>query len=206
MMRFPGFGRDRYRPGRRNKVFFAGAPDHPLDLVKPPGYELDESWRAEIRAQVLQRIESLKPGAIDAGTREVVHNYINAQVQQSLKAVEGMRDERRAIARVLVGIADEEVARRKPRFDVDFARACHAIAAAAIAFEKLTGRPATDYLAAAPERAGDRPLYSTVGRIDLGLDEPAAAPDERPARSDPDLHLTADPDMPTFDREERRHG
>jgi hypothetical protein len=227
MKRFPGFGRREYQTGRRKRAIFAGAPTQPLDLVKPPDYELDETWREQTRADVARLIDSLKPGALDAGTREVVHNFINARVLRSLKQIESLRAERRAIARVLVGMADEEVARRKPGFDVDFAQASHATTATAIAFEELTGRSAAEYVPAAPARLGEGPLHSTVGRIDLHLDEAVASLDERfdvvpltpgtagPQRSpetdglldeDPDRLLSTDPDMPSSHREGHHHG
>ena len=213
MKRIPGFGRRGYQTGKRSRVTFAGAPTHPLDLVKPPDYELDETWRDATRSEVDTLINSLKPNALDAGTREVVHNFINARVLRSLKEIESLRAERRAIARMLVGMANEEVSRRVPRYEVDFARASHARTALADAYEKLTGRPAAEFLAAAPDRAGGRPLHSTVGGIDLHLDDPLTwlengrgqARKREPLR-DPDLDLPPDPDMTDDEPEGRRDG
>jgi hypothetical protein len=213
MNRFPGFGRRPYRSGKGSRLRFAGPPTHPLDLVKPPDYELDESWRDETKVEVGRLIDSLKPNALDAGTREVVHNFINARVLRSLKEIESLRAERRAIARVLVGMANEEVSRRLPGYETDFARASHARAAVADAYQKLTGRPASEFLAAAPDRAGGRPLHSTVGGIDLHLDDPLTwlesgrgrARGQKPLR-DPDIDLPADPDLTHDDPEGPRDG
>ena len=204
--RLANFRRREFRPDNKARVTFAGPPTQPLDLVKPPDYELDESWREETLADVKNLIESLKPNALDAGTREIAHNFINARVLRSLKDIESLRAERRAIARVLVGMANEEVARRLPAYEVDFARVSHARTAVADAYEKLTGRPAAEFLAAAPARAGDGPLHSTVGGIDLHLTDPLtwlenrrnAAPGSEQAR-DPDLDLGPDPDLPPDD-------
>ncbi|GAB2568271.1 hypothetical protein Aab01nite_43670 [Paractinoplanes abujensis] len=213
MRRIPGFGRRPYSSGKRGRATFAGPPTHPLDLVKPPDYELDESWRDETKTEVGRLIDSLKPNALDAGTREVVHNFINARVLRSLKEIESLRAERRAIARVLVGMANEEVSRRLPGYEVDFARVSHARTAVADAYEKLTGRSAEEFLAAAPERAGGRPLHSTVGGIDLHLDDPLTwlektrgKPRKQGALRDPDMDLPADPDMPSPEPEGNRDG
>ena len=214
MKRFPGLGRRAYQTGRRKHPIFAGAPTQPLDLVKPPDYELDESWRDETKVEVTRLIDSLKPNALDAGTREVVHNFINARVLRSLKDIESLRAERRAIARVLVGMANEEVARRLPGYEVDFARAAHARTAVADAYERLTGRPAADSLPIAPARSGEQPLHSAVGGIDLHLSDPLTwmdgtrdEPSRKPPRWDPDMDLPHDPDLPTDDDpEEPRDG
>jgi hypothetical protein len=158
---------------------------------------------------VHQLIESLKPNALDAGTREVVHNFINARVLRSLKEIESLRTERLAIARVLVGMANEEVARRHPGYEVDFARVSHARTALADAYEKLTGRPAAEFVAAAPPQAGDGPKHSTVGAIDLHLSDPTTWPVRRragapkaDAKPDPDMELPRDPDMPAEENPE----
>jgi hypothetical protein len=211
MKRISGFGRRAYRSGKRSRATFAGPPTHPLDLVKPPDYELDESWRDTTRAEVGNLIDSLKPNALDAGTREVVHNFINARVLRSLKEIESLRAERRAIARMLVGMANEEVSRRVPGYEVDFALASHARTAVADAYEKLTGRSAAEFLAAAPDRPGGRPLHSTVGGIDLHLDDPLTWLEnsrgkarERETLRDPDIDLTPDPDLTHDDEPEGR--
>jgi hypothetical protein len=168
------------RPSNRRtarRAVFARPPAQPLDLVKPPLYEQPEEWMTRARAEVERIIGALKPNALDAGSREVLNNLINAWAEQALADLDAARDDRRAIARVLVGMADQEVARHKPRFDADMARASHARAALADAFEVLTGRKATEHVPVAPSRTGDDPLQSTVGAIDLRLDGPISEPD-----------------------------
>jgi hypothetical protein len=159
--------------GRRGRGgLYAARPAEPLELQKPPDYELSDRWREEARQEVERLIDSLKPGALDAGSREVLHNLINARIDRALATLDAERDDRIAIGRVLVRMASAEVARRKPVYEADSARSSHAAAAVAVTFEALTGKRATDYLPAGPARAGEGPLSSTVGAIDLRLDDP----------------------------------
>jgi hypothetical protein len=176
MVVFPWLSRRQFNRRTARRAMFARPPAQPLDLVKPPLYEQQEQWMTRARAQVEQMINALKPKALDAGSREVLNNLINAWAEQALAELDAARDDRRAIARMLIGMADQEVARRKPRFDADIARVSHARAALADAFEALTGRKATEHVPVAPSRTGDDPLQSTVGAIDLRLDGPISEP------------------------------
>jgi hypothetical protein len=179
------------------RATFAPLPSEPLDLLKPPVYEIPEEWWDQARSDVEQMINRLRPDALDAGSREVLHNFINARVAQALADLKAARDDRVAIAKVLVGMASEEVARRAPRYEADLARTSHARTALAVAFEALTGRPAVEYVAVAPAPADDGTLYSTVPAIDLRLTNP----DPDAAKAGPPIPITeqSDGDEPLND-------
>jgi hypothetical protein len=154
------------------RAVFARLPDKPLDLLKPPPYELSARRQQDDRAQVEGLIDSLKPNGLDANSREVLFNLVNALAEQALAELDAERDERHAIGRVLVGMASEELTRRRHRFDADATAAHHAAAALALAYEAMTGRNASEYLPAGPTGTTWERLESGVGAIDLRLDDP----------------------------------
>jgi hypothetical protein len=138
----------------------------------PPPYDMSPDRQIEDRQQIDRRVESLKPNAVDAGSRKVLFNFVNALAEQALAELEAERDERLAIGRVLVGMAAEELTRRRSRFDADSVAASHAAATLALAFEDLTGRKATERLPAGPPGTTRDRLESGVGAIDLRLADP----------------------------------
>src|SRR5918994_5372598 len=87
-------------PGAARRMAFAGPTDKPLDLLMPPPYEMVPERERQDRARVEQLVEKLKPNAVDAGSREVLFNYVNALADQSLAELEAARDERQAVGRV----------------------------------------------------------------------------------------------------------
>jgi hypothetical protein len=117
------------------------------------------------------RVAALAPNAVDAGSREALFNLVNGRIDRRLARLDAGRAERRAISRVLLGMAAEELVRRKTRLDADWARADQARTALALAFAELTGRAPTDYELAASNAMRGAQLRSTVGRVDLGLDD-----------------------------------
>ena len=76
----------------------------------------------QARAEIAELIARLQPGALDAGSREVLNNLINARTDAQLAELDAARDERQAVVDNLVALAAEQVARYKPRYDADLAR------------------------------------------------------------------------------------
>jgi hypothetical protein len=132
------------------------------------------------RAEVVELIGCLQPNALDAGSREVLNNLINARTDAELAELDAARDERQAVDDNLVALAAEQVARYKPRYDADLARVGQTGSALAAAYEALTGRTPTEFVPPRPRRAGNGPIESTLGPIDLSDD---ALPPMYPAGS-----------------------
>jgi hypothetical protein len=177
-------------PARFRRTVFAGPTGKPLDLLMPPPYDLSGPRQEEDRAKVERLVGSLKPNAVDAGSREVLVNLINELTEQSLAELKAQRDERHAIGRVLVGMAAEELTRRRHRFDVDATAASHAGAALGLAYEALTGRKADERILAGPSASSRERLESGVGAVDLRLEDP---PQQAPDRIELHLDDPADP-------------
>jgi hypothetical protein len=140
-------------------------------------YERHEQARAEI-AELIGR---LQPGALDASSREVLNNLINARTDALLAELDAARDERLAVIDNLVAVAAEQVARYKPRYDADLARVGQTGAALTTTYGALTGRTPTEFVPPRPRRAGEGPIESTLGPIDLSDD--ALRPTEQPGGS-----------------------
>jgi hypothetical protein len=153
---------------------------HPqrLDLVASSPYDMSLDQQERARAEIRELIASLQPDALDAGSREVLNNLINARTDAALAELDAARDERQAVADVLVGLAAEEVARYKPRYDADLARVSQTGAALAVTYKELTGQDPTEYIPARPRRASDGPIQSSLGPIDLSDEDviPATRP------------------------------
>src|SRR5690348_14499881 len=94
----------------------------PPDRMTPPAYDLSPGHQEQAKAEIAELIERLRPGALDAGSREVLNNLINARTDAQLAELDAARDERKAVVDNLVALAAEQVARYKPRYDADLAR------------------------------------------------------------------------------------
>jgi hypothetical protein len=134
----------------------------------------------QARAEIAELVGRLQPGALDAGSREVLNNLINARTDAQLAELDAARDERQAVVDNLVALAAEQVARYKPRYEADLARVGQTGSALAATYEALTGRTPTEFVPPRPRRSGDGPIESTLGPIDLSDD---ALPPVSPAGS-----------------------
>ncbi|MGX7826033.1 hypothetical protein ACTG9Q_13160 [Actinokineospora sp. 24-640] len=134
-----------------------------LDLIMPPPYDTSETEPAAGRQRVEELIGRLTPNGLDAGSRDVLNNVINDWADAAVARLDSERDERQAVGDVLIGLAREEVARRKPLYDRDLTRALHYREALEAAFVALTGKNTATLLEPAPDRFADHPLRSTLG-------------------------------------------
>lgn len=187
------------RTGRR--FVFAHPPAEPLDLVKPPSYEPPVEWVEKAKADIVDLVEKLKPGAVDAGSREALHNLVNERIEQAINDLDEASGDRLAIASVLVAMASEEVSRLHPGYLDDVAGAGHASTALADTYEELTDRKADESVPAGPAWVGHDELSSTFGRIRLRSASPTDAQppsDDRPPTDD----KPRAEDKPRADREE----
>jgi hypothetical protein len=150
------------RSGRRR--FSAGAAGE-LDLEMSPPYVTDHRRLAEERAHVERLIVSLT-GGLDAGSREVLNNLINDYADQALADLQRQRDNRLAVNDILEGLARQEVARRKPRYEADLAEVQQAGVALAVTFRELTGLDLDEVKPPRPPDPDLRPLESTLGPLD----------------------------------------
>jgi hypothetical protein len=99
-------GADKSRPGQG----LAGRPA-PADRMTPPAYDMSPDRQEQARAEIAELIERLRPGALDAGSREVLNNLINARTDAQLAELDAARDERKAVVDNSVALAAEQVAR-----------------------------------------------------------------------------------------------
>jgi hypothetical protein len=159
----PGWWPIRRHP--RNDTF-TRATHGDLDIVMPPPYDMSETTQAQARAEVEQLVRRLQPGGLDAGSRDVLNNWINARADQAVARLEAERDERQSIGEILIGLAREETARRKPLYDADLARMMQAREALEITFTELTGETTIGPFAPLPQRVDDGPITSTLGTVD----------------------------------------
>src|SRR5450755_1692253 len=136
-----------------------------LDIVMPPPYELSDTVQAEARQKVEHLIGQLQPGGLDGNSLDVLSNLINAWMDQEIARLHGHRDEWMAVASMLVGLAREEVVRRRHRYEAHYARAQQARQAMADAYEQLTGAKLADLPAPYPRHADGGPTRSTVGPV-----------------------------------------
>jgi hypothetical protein len=166
MARLP-WARDQRRAARRPRTRRQGQE---VERITPPTYDMSTERHEQARAEVAELIGRLQPDALDAGSREVLNNLINARTDAQLAELDAARDERQAVVDNLVALAAEQVARYKPRYDADLARVTQTGSALAITYEALTGQTATSFVPPRPRRAGDGPIESTLGPIDLSHD------------------------------------
>jgi hypothetical protein len=162
-----------------------GSRAAPEDRMTAPTYDMSPGRQEQARAEIAELIERLRPGALDASSREVLNNLINARTDAELAELDAARDERQAVVDNLVALAAEQVARYKPRYDADLARVGQTGSVLAATYEALTGRVPTEFVPPRPRRAGDGPIESTLGPIDLSDDAlPSESPDKFPSERD----------------------
>jgi hypothetical protein len=153
------------RPRWRRKDPFSRVANGDLDILMPPPYDMSPD--EQLIAQVEMLLQGLQPGAIDAGSRHVLGNLINSWAHQALARLDAERDERQAVGDVLVGLAQEELASSRPRYEADYARVLHAYEAVAVTYAALTGKKAADLRIYLPPRAAPGPLQSGLGPAEL---------------------------------------
>jgi hypothetical protein len=124
----------------------------------------------QARAEIAELIDRLQPGGLDARSREVLNNLINAWTDGQLAELDAARDERLAVVDSLIALAAEQVARYKPRYDADLARVGQTGSALAASYQALTGRRSSEFVLPRPPRVNDEPIQSTLGPIDLSDD------------------------------------
>lgn len=172
------------RKPRRSAAGLVRGSEPDADRITPPTYDMSIGRQEQARAEIAELIARLQPGALDAGSREVLNNLINARTDAQLAELDAARDERLAVVDNLVAVAAEQVARYKPRYDADLARVGQTGSALAATYEALTGQAPTDFVLPGPRRAADGPIESTLGPIDLTHDalspvSPASGPYEQ---------------------------
>ena len=144
---------------------FTRASRDGLDLVMAPPYDMSEAIRSELRVEVEALVARLLPKAVDAYSGEVLDEWLDARAEQIVARLRSEREERQAACEALIGLARQEVARRKSRYDADLARLHEAQEALEVARAQLTGKRSLGPFAAAPEPDGHK-LTSTVGAVD----------------------------------------
>ena len=159
-------------------------PGQDVERLTPPTYDMSLSRHEQARAEITELVGRLQPGGLDAGSREVLNNLINAWTDSQLAELDAARDERLAIVDNQVALAAEQVARYKPRYDADVARVGQTGSALAATYEALTGRKPSEFVPPRPPRVNDEPITSTLGPIDLGDDVLPSTRPERRASSD----------------------
>jgi hypothetical protein len=158
-------------------------PGRDLDRITPPTYDMSLGRHEQARAEIAGLIDRLQPGGLDARSREVLNNLINAWTDGQLAELDAARDERLAVVDSQIAHAAEEVARYKPRYDADLARVGQTGSALAAAYEALTGRRPSEFVPPRPPRVNDEPIQSTLGPIDLSDD--VLPPTPRPSQTQP---------------------
>ena len=138
--------------------------------ITAPTYDMSPGRHEQARAEIAELVGRLQPGALDAGSREVLNNLINAWTDGQLAELDAARDERLAVVDGLIASAAEQVARYKPRYDADLARVGQTGSALAASYEALTGRKPSEFILPRPPRVNDEPIQSTLGPIDLSDD------------------------------------
>ena len=163
MARRPKLGKPRRNaPGR--------GPGQDLDRITPPTYDMSFGRHEQARAEIAELIGRLQPGGLDARSREVLNNLINAWTDGQLAELDAARDERLAVVDSLIALAAEQVARYKPRYDADLAKVGQTGSALAASYQALTGRSPSEFVLPRPPRVNDEPIQSTLGPIDLSDD------------------------------------
>jgi hypothetical protein len=160
----------RLKPDKPRRNTPDPGPGQELDRITPPTYDMSLGRHEQARAEIAELIDRLQPGGLDAGSREVLNNLINAWTDGQLAELDAARDERLAVVDSLIAVAAEQVARAKPRYDADLARVGQTGSALAASYQALTGRPPTEFVLPRPPRVNDEPIQSTLGSIDLSDD------------------------------------
>jgi hypothetical protein len=168
MPRFPvGWWPRRRNPHAkgRDQPIHVGTGD--LDVLMPPPYDVSDSKQDAARSRIEKLVSQLQPGGLDAGSREVLNNLINAVADQEVSRLQAERDERQAVGEILIGLAQKQVARHRPRYDADVLATHHAHEALAVAFEALTGRKLKDLRAPFPRQPDNDQVGSSFGPVDI---------------------------------------
>lgn len=158
------------RLGKRRVDPFTRASRDGLDLLAAPGYDMSESIRSTLDAEVRDRVQGLLPGAVDAYSRDALDEWVDARARQFVARLDSEREERQAVWEALIGLAKEEAVRRKSRYDVDLGdvlRAQHALDVAREALTRYRGIGPLSKLPAPPDRDA---ISSTLGKIDIEPD------------------------------------
>jgi hypothetical protein len=174
---------DRRWPWRRRQRVFSRGVTGELDLEMAPPYDLRPPRQDADRARVEDLVAGLA-GGLDAGSREVLNNLINDLTDQAVAELRLERDNRQAVNDILEGLARQEVARHKPRYDADLARVRQAGVALAVTFEELTGLRLDDIEPPRQPPVGRQPLESTLGPVDVSDDQTLIDADEVAAAID----------------------
>lgn len=150
----PAFWRSR-RP--RAKDPYSRAQRGELDIIMAPPYQPPIEDQQRRQAEVERLIAGLN-GGLDANwaSREVLHNLINGWMLEWIAGLDAQRDERQAVLDILVGLASEELGRREAHYEADLARVEQTRMALDVAFEALTGRKASEFVAPELRRVGER--------------------------------------------------
>jgi hypothetical protein len=159
----------RRRPSRHGTTRRTRYGD--LDIAMPAPHDMSDAGQAEARARIESLVSRLQPRGIDAGSREVLNNLINAWMDQASARVNHHHIEQAAVSAMLIGRAREEVTRLRPRYEADYARAQHACRTLAVTYQQLTGREMTDLPSPHPAHVDTKLVASTLGATswtDLG--------------------------------------
>ena len=155
---------------RRSRGAFSRLESQDLDLLMLPQYPTPTDEQRGQRAQVEHLIAEAGRESFDAGTREFLNNFINAQADKSVAELRGLRDDALALADAHVAMAAEKVALFQAPYEADLAQVAQSADALAVTFEELTGRPAHEFVAPSPRRITQGPIVSTLGAIDISDD------------------------------------
>jgi hypothetical protein len=194
------FSADRwpFRRGERRDPFSRVARGD-LDILMPPQHDVSDSRQIAARERIEVLVSRLRPGGLDAGSREVLNNMINALADQEVARLLAERDERQSVGEILIGLAKKQVARRRPRYDADLTRMQHAHEALAVTFRALTGRELDQLRTPFPRKVDGDPVGSSFGPVDITDDwerSGAAAADEPDSADVPGSAGFADLDDP----------
>ncbi len=197
MPRFPAGWWPRRRRERRDPFSHVARGD--LDVLMPPPYDVSDARQQAARARIETLVSKLQPGGLDAGSREVLNNMINAVADQEVARLHAERDERQSVGEILIGLAQKQLARRRPRYDADFARMRHAHEALAVTFQALTGKELRDLRAPFPRQADNDPVGSSFGPVDI-TDSWTRSADATPGPESgaPGTEASEVPDIPIF--------
>jgi hypothetical protein len=189
----------RWSPLRRRRprdLLLRRARPGDLDIARPAPHDMSDADQERARARIEDLVGRLQPRAIDAGSREVLNNLINSWMDQANARVNGHHIEQTAVSAMLIGLAREEVTRRRSRYEADYARAQHACRTLAVTYQQLTGREMTDLPSPHPAQIDDQVFASTLGAMswtDTGTTSGLLPPGLLPPGADPADPVPAGP-------------
>ncbi len=146
-----------------------------LDILSSPRYDSpDEKEHDRIRraleAEVDERLSDLLPGAVDAYTGDALHAWIDARERQLVARLDAEREERQAVSEALIGLAKEELARRRGSFEAARSRLDHAREARDVTRRALTGKDQLGPFEPGMSTLDPHDVRSTLGPIHLTAD------------------------------------